>query len=287
MGYGGSLSWCQDGWRPEPGHRVLRGYFHVSRFHAAGSHVRTDRIVWRPVLELVEIDEPNEARSGRMQAWQGETAPHRDVTFFGVVRHDQLFDPDWRITDAVLLDMGAYVDDGRPHWLHFESGTKTLLVATVPVKHSLSWDAIAQAGAALGDGSVVRLAGGSHVQQAEVTDLHGTRYRLRLLTCGESTMDPRSEWNRLIGGVHVGDGDFLASPDGRFGWIERPLTDTDLHIGALEGAATWCQERRMVRGREHAVSRGYLTVSRFHLTEPGFRGYGFGWRPVLERIEDR
>ncbi len=55
----------------------------------------------------------------------------------------------------------------------------------------------------------------------------------------------------------------------------------------MEGAATWCQERRVVDGREYAVNRGYLTISRFHLTEPGFRGYGFSWRPVLERIEER
>jgi hypothetical protein len=286
VGFGGSLTWCRDDWRSEPGYRVLRGYFRVSRFHAAQSDTRTDRIVWRPVLELVESDEADLQRSRPMPARGGETSPHRDVRFLGVLRHEELFAGDWRLTDAVPLDMGVYVDEGRPSWLHFELDGRTLLVAASPVKHSLSWAAIAQAGAALGDGSVVQISGAGHVQRTEVSDRQGTRYRLRLLSCGESTMDPKSEWNRLIGGIHEGDGDFVASSDGRYGWVEHRMTNAELHIGELEGAATWCQERRVVRGREHAVNRGYLTVSRFHLTETGFRGYGFGWRPVLERIDD-
>lgn len=287
VGFGGSLTWCQDVWRSEPGYRVVRGYFHVSRFHAAPSHIRTDRIVWRPVLELVDSGESYGSRLGGTPAQAAEISPHQDVTYFGLLDHEELFDGGWRITDAVPLDMGVYVKDGRPSWLHFEMEGKALFVAATPVKHSLSWNAIAQAGAALGDGSIVRLAGASHVQRAEVSDAHGNRYRVRLLTCGTSTMDPDSEWNRLIGGIHIGDGDFVANADGRFGWAERALMDVDLHTGEREGAATWCQDRRVLHGREYAVNRGYLTVSRFHLTETTFRGYGFGWRPVLERVESR
>ncbi len=217
VGQAGSLTWCQDAWRGRPGYRVLRGYFHVSRFHAASSDLRTDRIVWRPVLELVQ---PEADAGGHTPGWDpapGETSPHRDVTYFGMLDHEEVFETGWRLTDDVPLDAGVYIGDGTPSWLHFELEGRTLLVAASPVKHSLSWHAIARAGAALGDGTAVRVLGTSLPQQAEVSDRHGDRYRVRLLTCGESTMDPRSEWNRLIGGVHVGDGDFVASPDGRYG----------------------------------------------------------------------
>jgi len=58
-----------------------------------------------------------------------------------------------------------------------------------------------------------------------------------------------------------------------------------LGIGNPVGGATWCRDRIMRNWTSHGLNRGYLTVSRWHATETSFGGEGFGWRPVLERID--
>jgi hypothetical protein len=286
VGYGGSLTWCKERWRSGSEHRVTRGYFHVSRFHATDRSFRGERIFWRPVLELVPTGIDSGATVPSVVAEKGQLSPHRDVRFLGIVPSQELFGEGRDLTEFVPVYAGVPVEDGMPNWLHFEFDGQALLVAQKPLRHSVSWEAIAQAGAALGDASVVRGRTSGHVQSAQVTGADGHRYRVRLLRCGSSTMDLTSEWNLLIGALHEGDGDFQSNPDGRFGWTEPRLSDLDLHIGEIDGAASWCQERETIRGREHAVNRGYLTVSRFHLTETTYRGTGFGWRPVLERIDE-
>lgn len=258
--------------------RVLRGYFFVSRFHAAESHLATDRIYWRPVLEPMNLAPANEQNTPR-----GEVSPDGRIRFLGQVPNAAIFGSG-RITDQVSTRYGINVNGARPDWLSFELDGKPLLIAAAPVRHRLPWNSNAEVGAALGDGSTVRISGGDHVQNAEVIDVRGQRYRVRLLRCGTSTLDPNAEWNLLIGGVHEGDGDFRPGRDGQYGWIEAPLSDEDLYIGEHLGSASWCHERQTIDGKQHAVNRGYLTVSRFHLTEVDYLGSGFGWRPVLELV---
>ncbi len=278
VGYNGSLNWCQDLWRNGPD-RVVRGYFFVSRLHATPPDFRGDRIYWRPVLELIRSDAPDTppvlARS-----------PDRRVSYYGAVSSAELFGQERRFRDQLPVENGVFIEQGNPDWLRFRYQGKTLLVAAKPIKDSLSWVDIARAGAVHGDGTRVRIEGRSYRQNAQVEDQQGNRYRVRLLNCGKHTLDNSSEWNALIGGVHWGDGDFLRSPDGQFGWLENPMTNADLQLGTNRGAASWCREVMDIHGRPHAVNRGYLTVARYHATDYTFRGYGFGWRPVLELIED-
>jgi hypothetical protein len=122
------------------------------------------------------------------------------------------------------------------------------------------------------------------VQDAEAIDIRGVRYRVRLLRCGKSTYDHGSEWNLLVGGLHVGDGDFQPHRDPAYGWARVRRSDDDLHLGAQIGSATWCQERETIQRAEYAVNRGYFTASRFHLTTIETADPGFGWRPVLEQV---
>jgi hypothetical protein len=287
VGYQGSLSWCADAWRRDASKRVVRGYFKVSRFHASSPEFHGTRLYWRPVLERVEPDRPapGPMPAGLSVADRPQISPDRQVRYFGPIANDELFGEDGRIAELVGLEAGEAVIRREPQWLMFQYQGRTLLVAAVPVRRSLSWDQIAEVGAARGDGSIVKVGRARHEQRAEVTDRHGNRYRVRNLRCGESTLDKSSEWNRLIGGVHRGDGDFVASPDGLYGWIASPIPDQPLNIVAGHGGATWCWETQDMHGDRYAVNRGYLTVARFHLTESHFSGSGFGWRPVLELID--
>lgn len=280
VGYHGSLSWCLD---ETSAGRVARGYFFVSRFHVSAADLRTDRLQWRPVLE--RIIPPGHPLPSH---WDGnpnepiQWSPSRQVGFGGTVSSDELFGPGVGIAQMIPVAGGRDVGDGRPAWLRFRHGGRTLLVASRPIKYSVSWSAIAQAGAALGDGTRVRLGWKWVPQNAEVKDLQGRRYRVRLIHCGRHTMDVGSEWNALLGGIHRGDGDFAAHPAGVYGWLSTPYDDDAVAVGEDFGRATWCRETIEIGGRTHGVNRGYVTISRYHATEIDYEGSGFGWRPVLE-----
>ena len=288
VGYGGSLNWCQEPWRENRRQRVVRGYFKVSRFHATASEFSGDRVYWRPALERIEDDDDARISAplpdGLDLPARPQVSPDRRVRYFGPVSNEALWGDEGRIADLVSLDDGEVLGDGAPPWLLFQYAGGTLLLAARPVRRSLSWDAIARAGAALGDGSSVRVGRSSHRQDTEISDVHGNRYRVRLVGCGRATLDRSSEWNRLIGGLHRGDGDFVASPDGVYGWVANPAANAALGIVSGHGGATWCRETEQLRGDRHAINRGYMTVARYHLTESSFSGSGFGWRPVLELI---
>jgi hypothetical protein len=282
VGYHGSLAWCQESLGDE---RVARGYFFVSRFFAIGSEMRTDRLHWRPVLERVGADpQPREKYFGGDVNAPIQWSPSTRVGFAGTVSNADLFGGGVSIGGLVPVEGGQFVAIGQPDWLRFVLDGKQLLVAARPIKHSVSWNAIAQAGAALGDGSTVRVGWRSYRQDAEVKTRDGRRYRVRLLGCGRSTMDVASEWNLLIGGLHRGDGDFVGYPHGVYGWVSPAFDNDSLVVGVPQGSATWCRDRMVRDGKTHGVNRGYFTVSRFHATEVGFEGDGFGWRPVLEAI---
>ncbi len=267
VGLEGSLSWCGDRWE-EKGHRVTRGYYFVSRFHAAPAHISSDRLYWRPVLERIE---PTVAE--RPLAEGAQRSPDGRLDYLGVKSNTEIFGADQSLADRLGFTDGERIGKGEPEWLTFEDEGKRKLVAAKPLAHSLSWDRLDEAG--LVNGADTR-----------VSDQEGRRYRVRLLECGESTLDHESEWNRLIGGVAQPDGDFARYPS-VYGWIEEPLHHGRLHIGSKKGSASWCQEGISLYGKHHGVNRGYLVPSRHHATSSGFTGWGFGWRPVLEQIEDQ
>ncbi len=283
VGYKGALSWCRDEWK---GERVARGYFFVSRFHAAPPELRTNRLQWRPVLERVsagsrEAPGQKAGSDGNAIRW----SPSRRVTYAGKVSNTELFGPNDGVDRQLRFESGRHFGSEPPEWLRFEYRGKGLLIAARPLRYVLSWDEIAKAGAALGDDSFVRIGWRFFRQNATVVDSKGNRYRVRLLECGHSTQDIASEWNALIGGIHEGDGDFAAYPQGVYAWLSPPFTDADLAIGgSTSHSANWCRERIEIDGKMHAVNRGFLTVSRFHATETSFEGDGFSWRPVLEKV---
>lgn len=278
VGYDGSLSWCQE----KTGElRVVRGYFTVSRFHASRPETSTERLFWRPILELVDA---SPRLSSPRPIVPGQRSPDGRSVFVRQIDNTELFGAHSGILDQVPVDGGLLLGSGRPDWLHFRRDGKTLLVAARPVLTTVTWNSIARAGAVRGDGGWVRAGWWFFRQDATVRDVAGHEYRVRLLACGDHTLDHGAEWNALIGGVHVGDEDFRAKANGLYGWIDDPLDDDDLVIGSRPGAASWCMERKRVRSKLLAVNRGFLTVSRHHATMPDYVGWGFGWRPVLELV---
>lgn len=277
VGLNGSLTWCQEDWS-DPGRRVARGYYFVSRFHAASANTRTNRLFWRPVLELIEPPAPPAAVPDNAQ-----TAPTGGLHYLGQKHHRELFTRS--LGEQLDVSLGKTWQGGEPEWLSFDDDGTRKLVAAKPLAHSLSWNELARAGLVLGDGSELQVGSQRYAQDARVEDREGNRYRVRLLQCGGATLDHGAEWNRLMGAVVQPDGDFGAYPE-LYGWIDRPLPGAALNIGAMSGAASWCQERKNLYGKDHGINRGFLVPSRYHATDVDFRGSGFGWRPVLERIPD-
>jgi hypothetical protein len=281
IGYAGTLTWCRDSWAKAASYRVARGYFYVSRFHAAHASTASARLAWRPVLEKFDARRDTFLES----VGEPERSPDQLVVYYGRVSNERLLGSGVRLDDVLLLKEGVVVQEA-PDWLAFRFNNKDLFVAATPLRHFVSWEGIAQIGAALGDGSGVRLWGRVYKQRVTVRGAHGDEFLVRLLRCGTATHDGGSEWNRLIGAVHAGDGDFEARPDGIYGWVREPLQDDDIGVGLRSGAATWCAEKTVINGSEYATNRGYFTVSRFHRTPVGYSDHGFGWRPVLERVHD-
>ncbi len=295
VGHEGSLNWCMDKWKDFPEHKVLRGYFFVSRWHVALKNISTDRIFWRPVLELIDSSNDKFSSSLLKEKPLKEREEIRlsfeepSVDFFGEFKNENLFEEDFEIAKYLNLYSGRYLEKNFPNWLHFEIDGKEVLVAKKPIKYSLSWEDIARVGAALGDGSKVLIDDVSYSQNATVKDKNGKLYRVRLLSCGNRTLDNLSEWNLLIGGVHKGDYNFNSLSNDIFSRFYPLYSDKELNLGFLneniKGLSSWCKEREIIDNFPYATNRGFLVVSRFHLTETSFSGIGFGWRPVLELIK--
>ncbi|WP_111642023.1 hypothetical protein [Marinimicrobium alkaliphilum] len=280
VGYQGSLNWCQD--RYSQNRRVMRGYYFVSRFHAARPGFRGSRVYWRPVLEVVE---PEAVPDETLDHAVAQRSPDGQVRYYGTVGNDELFGSGTKIADLVGFHKGEEHETGAPDWLKFHYRGQTLLVAAQSVRHSLSWNALAKAGLVAGENRKVRVGMRRYDQDVTVTDTDGNRYWVRLIQCGKSTLDHDSEWNRLIGGVVEPDGDFARFPS-RYGWLDEPFEPAALNLHTDRGAATWCRENVSIYGDEHGINRGFLVPSRFHATPADFTGWGFGWRPVLQLIED-
>jgi hypothetical protein len=280
VGYQGSLSWCQEAFRGQDTVRVTRGYFLVSRFHAERSSQRTARLSWRPILEEVGAHDSGASEFPS----KGERSPDGNIRYLGVIPNHELFGAG-RVSSQVSVHAGIYTENrGRPDWLHFLVGSRNILIAAEPIRYRVSWDAIAAAGAAHGNDSTVFVSGLLRVQDARATDANGRVYRVRLLRCGGATHDHASEWNRLLGAVYAGDGDFRPDKNGPYGWTTRLFPDEQLGTGSRLGAATWCQEHQVFNGISYAVNRGYFTASRYHLTRSDYHDAAFGWRPVLELV---
>lgn len=190
------------------------------------------------------------------------------------------------LASGIGLTAGTAQHSNEP-WLKFLTGEgKTLYVAKKPFRYNLSWNHINTANAVYGDRTI---------------EINGESFKVRLLKGAAS--DPTvsggghdlektwgSEWNRLMyplvpnptntpthpisgEGIHYGE------------WGN--YTEAQLNVGSSggNGRYSWCQETdagnsgvRIVRG----------TVGLSYISLVGFSSVStlYGWRPVLELIDD-
>lgn len=209
--------------------------------------------------------------------------------FFGEVPASELITGD-ALASTVGIAQGVSQFSDTP-WLKFAYEGNIQYVAKKTVRYSISWDAIAQAGAVYGDGG----------SQGDATvKIKGNNYKVRLVR-GANGMTAiardynyhLSEWNRLMLPIHenvnndgwsypnnVGEDDVVAL------WGDG-YSDRDLVTNHTEnnGGLTWTQET--LHGIPSSrFARGFFGVLGATVTNSSVDLSNRGWRPVLELVED-
>ena len=190
------------------------------------------------------------------------------------------------LCNVIGLSEGNLQHSDEP-FLKFAYNGKILFVNKKPIRNSVSWDAIASAGAVYGDG-------GSQ-GNAQVT-VGGLTYKVRLMK--GANVDPapnegssyhHSEWNKLMLPIHENAPDNWAYPDN----VDSPTenwginyTDEDLltHNNFGDGSYSWTQETRD-GNTSNRVLRGYSGVSTAGAHPSSNTHSNRGARFVLELVD--
>jgi hypothetical protein len=141
-----------------------------------------------------------------------------------------------------------------------------LFVAKIPVKRSISWNAINGGNSNQDPGSI-----NSAVYEAMKRDINGNIFKIRLLTGGNANpaTDPGGEWDRLIVGLNTYDLNIYN--DSYFGNTPR------------KGISSWVQEQYGYTPSFRA-NRGYVNISLFSFKTSANSLSQCCWRPVLEWV---
>lgn len=201
--------------------------------------------------------------------------------YFGLVTSAEMITGD-ALTTLVGITQGTS-QNSTTNWLKFAYKGKVLFVAQKPIRHSVSWDAINNAGAVMG------------TKQVAIKSLN---YKARLLQGaltnpsedGASDRGAKgSEWNRLMCAVHEQvknkNWDYPAYVEADIQDFGTYFTDVDLitNSSAGNGSYSWCQET-VKSNSPYRVVRGYYGVSVANWSTSSSKGSNGGWRPVLELI---
>ena len=226
--------------------------------------------------------------------------------YFGEVSANDLITGEDLCTEIGLSE--GTLQHSDENWLKFANQGKILFIHKKTIRNSVSWDAIASAGAVYGDNS--------SQGNAQIT-IDGLTYKVRLMKGAGSDptdsyddndhgsldrdengniIDPnwfegmRNEWNALMLPIHVNaDGNNWAYPDyvpanvpdwGMGFTDEDLLTNNDYGSGSY----SWCQETRDT-DISRRVYHGRNGVSFLATGASSFAHSAYGFRPVLELIE--
>ncbi|MFA5623281.1 MAG: hypothetical protein WC981_03570 [Candidatus Dojkabacteria bacterium] len=217
--------------------------------------------------------------------------PSRQHGFFGEVASDEFISGD-ALASAIGLIAGIS-QNSTTSWLKFYIDGGIIYVPKKPIRHTVSWQDIYQAGAVYGDNTTgLHPAGTARVQDTQVTIGEDT-YKVMLLKGANSNpvtdeygydvaASHGSEWNRLFYNIATTIYSDKASQEGDQ-WVE--YTDDDLGTWFFEdvGAYNWCIEQsvaetncRVIRGHSGVSYLLRLTVTNAHVN--------YGWRPKLELV---
>lgn len=205
------------------------------------------------------------------------------VEFLGVVETEDFIDGP-ALATLVNLETGTE-HNNQNGWLHYILDGKELYVSMKPLRRGISWDTLHELGLVFGEKTI---------------ELNDSTFKVRLLKgiSGPPRMmggsyDPKwardSEWNLLMYPVHWGHhidlNNNVAQQVGEYVNDEfLGLSDYDLgvHHRISEGTRTWCQEQY----KGLSIQRGMFGVSYCTKYAPSQVRDSFGWRPVLEKVED-
>lgn len=167
------------------------------------------------------------------------------------------------------------------NWMKFSSDGKTLFIPQKPIRHTLSWIHVYNAGCVYGTGDYGRLYPYQRVLQDKKIVIKGHLFKVRLMT-GAATdpagPEPGGEWNKFIYPLY--DGEWLTM---------NPVTDFGADRASnANGTATFCIESQGVGGndisKKYIIRRGFNTIREYFASSMDSGNYNFGWRPVLELV---
>ena len=217
--------------------------------------------------------------------------------FFGEVQSSEFITGD-QLATSIGLTAGTSQYSGTA-WLKFALDNEILYIPKKPIRHSVSWEHIYQAGAVYGtNDNGLYPSGGDRVQDAMVS-IGSDSFKVILLK-GANT-DPvasdttgydidwthQSEWNRLMYPIHSGIHTSSSNPSDPSvpyaQWASYSDEDLLVHNSFGNGSYNWCQEQHPSASTNRVV-RGYVgvTFATRTLAPSGPTNYGF--RPALRLV---
>ena len=215
--------------------------------------------------------------------------------YYGVVSSDALIDGE-TLAQRIGLEAGV-AQCSQAGWFKYQYEGCVRYVAIKPLRHSLSWLDLFQAGAVYGqDEPGLDAQGVSTAHPATIT-LKGIDYRVKLMQGARSNpafdesgsdvpASANAEWNRVFYRLHGRQNDGFNRLDSEHidqdwgAYTDREFL-CDQYFG--NGTACWTQEQHG-SDPNNRVIRGFLGISDFHFLPADTRSPDTGWRPVLEPI---
>lgn len=218
--------------------------------------------------------------------------PARHHGFFGEVHHSEFIDG-LTLSSVVGLESVGVPQNSTTSWLKFLIDGKIVFVPKLPLRHSITWQDIYQAGCVYADNTVGLYPSGPLVLQNKRVSVRGYQFKVGLLS--GSNVDPcpnvtgydlpithGSEWNRLFHSILQNNPSHpKTSQEGPKWWN---YTEAELGITSGYGRYTWCRESHAY-GPNYHVIRGYLSVAYLDRNFVTSVATSFGWRPRLELIQ--
>lgn len=244
-----------------------------------GYPVRSDfiRCSLDGTFEVVELYKPQQYDPPEALGADGGVEWHGEVPAVQFINGTAL-------ASLLGFSSGSVYQSNDP-WLHVTLDGKELYIAKRPLRQSVSWNHLNNAGLVFG---------------GRIVTINGENYRVRLLKglADDKTYDDYvseggsgwdmpathgSEWNRIFYRLHEGtssSAEHKTDSEQPFE-ILHPFTDADFNMtGNPPAGYSWCQEANPT----HAILRGYHSVSRVWNNVRSDNITNRAWRPVLERI---
>ena len=232
--------------------------------------------------------------------------------FYGLIPSSDFISGD-ALASALGITQGnsQYSDTS---WLKFSFDGKTLITPMKTIRHSVSWDAIYNAGAVYGTGEDIsageqwmldndeNYSESDRVEQNATVSINGKTYKVRLMRgAGDDPTDsyddsdrgslgPENEWNALMLPIHekakTGNWNYPDHVPASVDDWAIYFSDADLltHEDFGNGSFSWCQET-LDTETSSRVCRGRFGVSTLTSSPSSRTSPGRGWRPVLELVE--